>query len=208
MLHKNLSVNEEGHLTLAGADTVVLAEKYGTPLYLMDENRIRENCRVYIDAMRKYMGEGSRPIFASKSCCFKRIYAIVADMGMGTDIVSPGELYTANAAGFPMENAFFHGNNKTDADIEYAMETGIGCFIVDNREELDAVNACAARRGIKQKILLRLTPGIDPHTQKKISTGKVDSKFGTAIETGQALELCKYALGLPDRKSTRLNSSH
>ena len=162
----------------------------------MDENRIRENCRVYIDAMRKYMGEGSRPIFASKSCCFKRIYAIVADMGMGTDIVSPGELYTANAAGFPMENAFFHGNNKTDADIEYAMETGIGCFIVDNREELDTVNACAARRGIRQKILLRLTPGIDPHTQKKISTGKVDSKFGTAIETGQALELCKYALGL------------
>lgn len=196
MLHTNLSVNEEGHLTLAGADTVALAEKYGTPLYLMDENRIRENCRVYIDAMRKYMGEGSRPIFASKSCCFKRIYAIVADMGMGTDIVSPGELYTANAAGFPMENAFFHGNNKTDADIEYAMETGIGCFIVDNREELDTVNACAARRGIRQKILLRLTPGIDPHTQKKISTGKVDSKFGTAIETGQALELCKYALGL------------
>ena len=183
-------------MTLAGADTVALAEKYGTPLYLMDENRIRENCRVYIDAMRKYMGEGSRPIFASKSCCFKRIYAIVADMGMGTDIVSPGELYTANAAGFPMENAFFHGNNKTDADIEYAMETGIGCFIVDNREELDTVNACAARRGIRQKILLRLTPGIDPHTQKKISTGKVDSKFGTAIETGQALELCKYALGL------------
>lgn len=196
MLHTNLSVNEEGHLTLAGADTVALAEKYGTPLYLMDENRIRENCRVYIDAMRKYMGEGSRPIFASKSCCFKRIYAIVADIGMGTDIVSPGELYTANAAGFPMENAFFHGNNKTDADIEYAMETGIGCFIVDNREELDTVNACAARRGIRQKILLRLTPGIDPHTQKKISTGKVDSKFGTAIETGQALELCKYALGL------------
>jgi len=196
MLHTNLSVNEEGHLTLAGADTVALAEKYGTPLYLMDENRIRENCRVYIDAMRKYMGEGSRPIFASKSCCFKRIYAIVADIGMGTDIVSPGELYTANDAGFPMENAFFHGNNKTDADIEYAMETGIGCFIVDNREELDTVNACAARRGIRQKILLRLTPGIDPHTQKKISTGKVDSKFGTAIETGQALELCKYALGL------------
>jgi len=196
MLHTNLSVNEEGHLTLAGADTVALAEKYGTPLYLMDENRIRENCRVYIDAMRKYMGEGSRPIFASKSCCFKRIYAIVADIGMGTDIVSPGELYTANDAGFPMENAFFHGNNKTDADIEYAMETGIGCFIVDNREELDTVNACAARRGIRQKILLRLTHGIDPHTQKKISTGKVDSKFGTAIETGQALELCKYALGL------------
>ena len=197
MLHKNLSVNSAGHLALAGMDTVELAKKYGTPLYLMDENRIRENCQVYIDAMRKYMGEGSRPIFASKACCFKRMYAIISELGMGTDIVSPGELYTANAAGFPMENAYFHGNNKTDADIEYAMSVGIGCFIVDNREEVDTVNACAARRGIRQKILLRLTPGIDPHTQKKISTGKVDSKFGTAIETGQALELCKYALGLP-----------
>ncbi len=197
MLHKNLSVNEAGHLALAGMDTVELAKKYGTPLYLMDENRIRENCKIYIDAMRKYMGEGSRPIFASKACCFKRMYAIIAEMGMGTDIVSPGELYTANAAGFPMEEAFFHGNNKTDADIEYAMNVGIGHFIVDNQEELDAVNACALRRGLRQKILLRLTPGIDPHTQKKISTGKVDSKFGTAIETGQALELCKYALSLP-----------
>lgn len=197
MLHKNLSVNEAGHLALAGMDTVELAKKYGTPLYLMDENRIRENCKIYIDAMRKYMGEGSRPIFASKACCFKRMYAIIAEMGIGTDIVSPGELYTANAAGFPMEEAFFHGNNKTDADIEYAMNVGIGHFIVDNQEELDAVNACALRRGLRQKILLRLTPGIDPHTQKKISTGKVDSKFGTAIETGQALELCKYALSLP-----------
>lgn len=197
MLHSNLSVNKAGHLTLAGADTVELAKKYGTPLYLMDENRIRDNCRIYMDAMRKYMGEGSRPIFASKACCFKRMYAIIHEMGMGTDIVSPGELYTAQAAGFPLENAFFHGNNKTDADIEYAMSAGVGHFIVDNREELDAVNACAVRRGIRQRILLRLTPGIDPHTQKKISTGKVDSKFGTAIETGQALELCKYALGLP-----------
>ena len=122
MLHKNLSINQAGHLTLAGMDTIELAKKYGTPLYLMDENRIRENCKIYIDAMRKYMGEGSRPIFASKACCFKRMYAIVAEMGMGTDIVSPGELYTANAAGFPMEKAFFHGNNKTDADIETASQ--------------------------------------------------------------------------------------
>ena len=197
MLHKNLSINERGHLALAGVDTVEMAEKYGTPLYLMDEGRIRENCRVYIDAMQKYMGGASRPLFASKSCCFKRMYQIVAEMGMGTDIVSPGELYTAHAAGFPMEKAYFHGNNKTDADIKFAMDTGIGCFVVDNREELEAVNAEALRRGTRQKILLRLTPGIDPHTQKKISTGKVDSKFGTAIETGQAIELVRYTLTLP-----------
>ena len=196
MLHKNLGINEKGHLTLAGRDTTELCEKYGTPLMLMDEERIRENCRTYIDAMREFMGEGSRPLFASKACCFKQIYRIVAEEGMCTDIVSPGELYTAHAAGFPMENAFFHGNNKTDEDIAYAMDCGIGYFIVDNREELDAVNAEALRRDKVQPILLRLTPGIDPHTQAKISTGKVDSKFGTAIETGQAMELCRYTLGL------------
>lgn len=196
MLHNNLGINEKDHLTLAGRDTVELCEKYGTPLMLMDEERIRENCRTYITAMKEFMGGGSRPLFASKACCFKQIYRIIAEEGMCTDIVSPGELYTAKAAGFPMENAFFHGNNKTDEDIAYAMDCGIGHFIVDNREELDAVNAEALRRGKVQNILLRLTPGIDPHTQAKISTGKVDSKFGTAIETGQAMELCKYTLSL------------
>ncbi|MBQ4066899.1 MAG: diaminopimelate decarboxylase [Clostridia bacterium] len=196
MLHSNLSINEKGHLCLAGRDVCELAERYGTPLFLMDEERIRRNARTYIDAMAEFMPEGSRPLLASKSCCFKRLYEIVAEEGMGTDLVSPGELYTAAAAGFPLENAFFHGNNKTDADIEYAISSGVGYFIVDNREELDAINETAREKGIVQKILLRLSPGIDPHTQKKISTGKVDSKFGTAIETGQAVELCRYALTL------------
>ena len=196
MLHSNLSINEKGHLCLAGMDVCDLAAKHGTPLFLMDEARIRENCRTYIDAMREFMPEGSRPLLASKSCCFKKLYGIVAEEGMGTDLVSPGELYTAKAAGFPLENAFFHGNNKTDADIEYAIDSGVGYFIVDNREELDCINETAKKKGITQNILLRLSPGIDPHTQKKISTGKVDSKFGTAIETGQAIEMCRYALTL------------
>lgn len=196
MLHKNLGINEKGHLTLAGHDTVELAKQYGTPLYLMDEDRIRENMRVYVDSMREYFGEGSGPLFASKAASFKRIYKIANEEGMRTDIVSPGELYTAAAAGFPMEKAFFHGNNKTDADIEYAMKEGIGYFIADNKEEIDTIEKTAGTFGIKQKVLLRLTPGIDPHTQAKISTGKVDSKFGTAIETGQAMQLCKYVLGL------------
>ena len=196
MLHSNLSINEKGHLCLADMDVCDLAKKHGTPLFLMDEARIRKNCRTYIDAMREFMPEGSRPLLASKSCCFKKLYTIVAEEGMGTDLVSPGELYTAKAAGFPLENAFFHGNNKTDADIEYAIDSGVGYFIVDNREELDCINETAKKKGICQNILLRLSPGIDPHTQKKISTGKVDSKFGTAIETGQALEMCRYALTL------------
>ncbi len=198
MLHENLGINEKNHLTLAGVDTVDLAGQYGTPLFVMDEERIRHNARVYINAMKKYMGEGSRPLFASKACCFKRIYEIIAEEGMATDLVSPGELYTAKLAGFPLESSYFHGNNKTDRDIEFAIDSGVGHFIADNREELDSISRIAGEKGITQKVILRLSPGIDPHTQAKISTGKVDSKFGTAIETGQALELVKYVLTLPN----------
>ncbi len=196
MLHDNLSVNAEGHLCLAGVDTVALAKEYGTALYVIDENRIRANARRYIDAMKKYFGGESGPLFASKALCFTEIYRIIASEGMRTDIVSPGELYTAVRAGFPMERAFFHGNNKTDADIEYAIESGIGYFVADNRDELISIDASARARGIKQKVLLRLSPGIDPHTHAKISTGSVDSKFGTAIETGQAEALTAFALTL------------
>lgn len=196
MISENIGTNSVGRLTFAGRDTVELCEKYGTPLMLMDEERIRENCRVYKSAMSEFMGGESRPLFAGKSCCFRQLYRIMAEEGMCADIVSPGELYTANSAGFPMERAFFHGNNKTDADIAYAMDCGMGHFIVDNEDELYAVAAEAGRRGKVQDILLRLTPGIDPHTQAKISTGKVDSKFGVAIETGQALEFCRKALSL------------
>lgn len=196
MLHTNLTVNEKGHLTLAGVDTVELAEKYSTPLMIFDEERIREKMRTYKSAMKKYFSESSGPLLASKALCFKKIYKIADDEGIGIDLVSPGELYTAKAAGFPLERAYFHGNNKTDADIELAINSEIGYFIADNREELDAINRIAGEHGIKQKILLRLTPGIDPHTHAAITTGKVDSKFGTAIETGQAFELVKYILTL------------
>lgn len=194
MLHNNLSINEKGHLCICGADTVSLAEKYGTSLMVIDENKIRENCRTYVNAMKKYFTPNSRPLFASKVLCFKKLYGIVADEGMSTDIVSPGELYTAIKAGFPLENAYFHGNNKTDADIEFAIDSKIGYFIADNVEELDKIDEYAGEVGVKQKILLRLTPGIDPHTHAKINTGKVDSKFGTAIETGQASEITEYAM--------------
>lgn len=192
----NISVNEKGNLTFAGLDVTGLAKKYGTPLYLLDENKVRANCRKYITAFAKYFPEGSRPLFASKALSFKKIYGIVESENMGTDIVSPGELYTALKAGFDVKNAYFHGNNKTDADIAYAMDSGVGYFVVDNIDELLAISDEAKRRGIKQKILARLTPGIDPHTHKAISTGKVDSKFGVAIETGQAREFVGKVLGL------------
>ena len=200
MICDNISVNEKGHLTFAGYDTVELAEKYGTPLYLMDEDKIREHVRAYKTAMAEYFPKGSMPEFASKAFSCKQIYRIMAEEGIDIDVVSPGEIYTAAAAGFPMENSFFHGNNKTDADIRLAIENKVGCFVVDGEDELLALDRIAGEMGVKQNILLRITPGIDPHTHKKISTGSVDSKFGTAIETGQAMEITKKALSLQNVK--------
>ena len=196
MLSNNITIGANGHLYFGGQDTVAMAREYGTPLYLMDEVRIRQNMRMYLDAFKIHFGEGSQPLYASKASSFKRIYEIAREEGMGIDVVSSGEIYTALKAGFPLENAWFHSNNKTDWDIAFAMDNGVGHFVVDNREELDAINDIAAQKGIKQAILLRLTPGIDPHTYDAVATGKVDSKFGTAIETGQAMEMVRYTLGL------------
>ncbi len=197
MLSSNITVGENGHLYFAGQDTVALAEQYGTPLYLMDEGRIRDNMRMYRRAFSESFGPEALPLYASKANAFKRIYEIAKEEGMGVDVVSSGEIYTAVRAGFPMERAYFHSNNKTDWDIAFAMDQGVGYFVVDNREELDAIDRIAGEKGIRQKILLRLTPGIDPHTYEAVATGQVDSKFGTAIETGQAREMVSYTLGLP-----------
>lgn len=197
MICNNLSVNEKGHLCFAGVDVTGLAEKYATPLYLLDEDKVRENCRIYMDAMKDSFGQTALPLYAGKALCIKDIYRIMREESMGIDVVSCGELFTAKVAGFPMERAYFHGNNKTNADISYAMDAGIGYFVCDNCEELLAIENEAAKRGIKQRILIRITPGIDPHTHKAISTGSVDSKFGAAIETGDAEFLVSLALKQP-----------
>ena len=194
ILYPHLSVNDAGHLTIGGLDTVELAREFGTPAYIIDEDVIRENMRTYLRAATENFGAGALPLFASKSLCFKEIYKIAAEEGLGIDCVSGGELYTARAAGFPAEKIFFHGNNKTDRDISDAMDMGVGRIVVDNIDELYAVSAEASARNITQKILLRITPGIDPHTHKAVVTGNVDSKFGSAIETGQAMDIVKRAI--------------
>ena len=194
MIYENLGINSQGHLTFAGLDTVELAQQYATPLLLMDEQRLRTRCREYKSAMQAYLPAGSMPLYASKALSFKTIYRIMEQEGMGIDVVSPGELYTAVAAGFPMERAYFHGNSKTDEDIRFAMENHIGCIVSDVAEEIDAIDREAARQGISQKVILRLSPGIDPHTHDKISTGSIDCKFGAVIENGQALALVKHTL--------------
>lgn len=196
MVCDNLTVGANGHLYFAGLDTIELAKEYGTPTYFMDENKIREKCRIYTQTLKECFGDKALPLYASKAFSIKQMYRILSEEHMGIDVVSPGEIYTACAAGFPMERAFFHGNNKSDEEIAYAMDKQIGYFIVDNFDELAAVQAEAVKRGIVQKVLLRVTPGIDPHTHQKISTGNVDSKFGVAMQTGQALEFAKQALSM------------
>ena len=175
-------------------DAVELAERFGTPAYVIDENVIRANCREYLNAARREFGKDALPLYASKALCFTGIYKLAAEEGMGIDCVSGGELYTAKRAGFPAERIYFHGNNKTDRDIKDAMDMGVGRFVVDNLDELYAVSQEAQKRGIRQGILLRITPGIDPHTHKAVVTGNIDSKFGSAIATGQAMDIVKKAL--------------
>ena len=194
---ENISVNAAGRLCCGGQDAAALAAQYGTPLYLMDEDRLRHNMRVYTEAFRRHFPAGSRVLYASKANAFRQIYRIAQEEGLGVDVVSAGEIHTAHAAGFDMALAYFHSNNKTDADIRFAMDRGVGCFVVDGEDELRAINAEAERRGVKQKLLLRLTPGIDPHTYAAVDTGRVDSKFGSAIETGQAETFTALALSLP-----------
>ncbi len=196
MICDNLTVGENGHLYFAGQDTVELAARYGTPLYLMDEDKIRQHMRTYKQAMVDFLPAGSAPEYASKAFSCRRIYEIAAEEGIHVDVVSPGELYTAKSAGFPPEKCFFHGNNKSDEDISLAMDWGVGCFVLDSFDEMEAVERAAARRGIIQKVLLRVTPGIDPHTHRKINTGTVDSKFGVALQTGQAMEAVERILSL------------
>lgn len=194
MICKNLTVVSD-RLLFAGRDLRELADKYGTPLYLMDEERIREKCRIYREAMKEAFGENALPVYASKACSFRRMYQIVREEKMGVEVVSPGEIYTAKIAGADLSESYFNGNNKTDADIAFAMECGVGYFVVDNEEEIEAIGRIATEKGRKQQVLLRITPGIDTHTYEAIQTGQVDSKFGSAIETGQAMAITEKSLG-------------
>ena len=194
ILYPHLDVNAAGHLTIDGMDAVELAQSFGTPAYILCEDVIRESCRTYLNAARRAFGPEALPLYASKALCFTAVYKLVAEEGLGVDCVSGGELYTALRAGFPAERIYFHGNNKTDADLQMALDMGVGTVVADNCDELEALEALAAKAGKTQRILLRITPGIDPHTHRAISTGHVDSKFGSAIVTGQAMEITRLAL--------------
>lgn len=191
---KNLGVNEQGHLTIGGIDTVSLAKEYGTPLYVMDEDLIRESCRSFKDSIDRYYGGEGLVCYASKAFCCKAMCRIMMDEGIGLDVVSEGELFTAMGVGFPMDKVCFHGNNKTDEELSLAIRYGVGRIIVDNIFELERLNRLAGESGKKVNIMYRIKPGIDAHTHDFIRTGQIDSKFGFALETGEAFDAVKKAL--------------
>jgi len=194
-LHGTMKINERGHLSIGGCDAVELAREFGTPLYVMDEEQIRGICRDYYDHfMAKY--PGNEVIYASKAFMTKAMARIIAQEKLGLDVVSGGELYTALEAGFPAERIYFHGNNKAPAEIALALDRKVGRFIVDNQDELALLEALCREKDCRANILLRVTPGIDAHTHHYIRTGQIDSKFGLAIATGQALETVQKALSL------------
>ncbi len=200
-----LGVNEKGHMTIGGLDVPMLAKQYGTPLMIMDEDYIREQCRAYRDALLKHYGENSLVAYAGKAFCTGYMYKLLNEECLGADVVSGGELYTAHAAGFDMSKLFFHGNNKTPVEIKEGLDFNIGHFVVDNYDELERLNKMAGELGKKVKILFRIKPGIDAHTHDYIKTGAIDSKFGVALETGEALEIIRHSMELENVEYTGIH---
>jgi diaminopimelate decarboxylase len=196
-LEEYIEVNEIGHTVFDGCDVVELAKEYGTPLYVISESEIRKRC----SSIREHFTDkypNTQALYASKAMSNVALYKIIAEEGMGIDVVSGGELYTAMKAGFPMEKVYFHGNNKTPSEIKLGIDHNIGCFVIDNEHELGIIQKLAFESGKRVKALLRITPGVTGHTHESISTGQIDSKFGFSIHEGVALQAVKKVMECPN----------
>lgn len=181
-LHGSMEIKNDD-LYIGGVKTLDLVEKYKTPLYVFDEELIRNNCREYVKSF-KVNENGNKVAYAGKAFLTKYMCKIVKEEGLCLDVVSGGELYTAYKAGMPMENILFHGNNKTVDEVKLGIELGVGRFVVDNFYELDLIEKFCLENNKTQKIYFRVTPGIDAHTHDYIKTGQIDSKFGFALVNG------------------------
>ena len=195
-------VTDAGHLTLGGCDAVELAREFGTPLYVFDEETLRGQCRAFQEAFQSRY-HNSIVAYAAKAYLGRAMAGIIAQEGMSLDVVSGGELAVAASVGFPAERIHFHGNNKSEQELREALDDGIARIVVDNFHELQLLNGIAQGRGARQKILLRLSPGIDPHTHAKTTTGTLDNKFGLPMPTGQAEAAVRQALDMPGRRARR-----
>jgi len=186
-------INNHGHICIGGCDVTDLTREFGTPLYLFDEFTLRHRCREFKSEFNRYYRD-TMVVYAGKAFLNRAFATILKEEGIGLDVVSGGELSIAHFTDFPTAQVYFHGNNKTQEELELGLDWEIGRFVVDNFYELELLNSLAKERKIKQNILLRLTPGVDPHTHKYTTTGTLDSKFGFPLPTGQAKEAVKQAM--------------
>ncbi len=191
---ENYSVNEKGHLTIGGVDCLELIKEFGSPLYVFDEDMIRRNCAEFRESIDENYDSNGLCLYASKAFCCKEMCRIIADEKCGLDVVSGGEIYTAWKADFPMEKVVFHGNNKTLQELELAVRCGVGRIVVDNINELHTLEDVCRRIDRQVKVYLRIKPGIDAHTHDFIRTGQIDSKFGFALETKEALQAVEQTM--------------
>jgi len=184
LLPLTAEVNNDGHLIIGGCDTVQLAAEFGTPLYVFDELSLRSKCReLKTEFTQRYTD--TTVIYACKAFINQAFAHIMMEEGLGLDVVSAGELSIAQSAGFPLEQVYFHGNNKSAEELQLALKWHIGRIVVDNFYELSLLNEMSREQDYTPDILLRLSPGIDPHTHKYIATGVIDSKFGIPISRGE-----------------------
>ena len=189
-------VNDRGNLEVGGVDVAEMAREFGTPLYVFCEETLRGRCRAFTDAFRSAHPD-TQVAYAAKAYVGPALARLVQEEGLGMDVVSGGELAVAQSVGFPPESIYFHGNNKSEAELAQALDYGVGQIVIDNLPELERLERLAAARGQTPNILLRITPGIDPHTHAHTTTGVLDSKFGLPLATGDAAEAMRRALRSP-----------
>lgn len=205
LLPETATVTAHGHLAVGGVDLVELARQFGTPLYVYDEATIRRRARAYRDGLRAAYPGDSLVCYAGKAYCAPWLLRIVADEGLGLDVVSGGELFAARHVGFPPERIFFHGNNKSRDEVAQALEYEVGRIVVDNLEEIDRLAEAAQRLRKQPRVLLRVAPDVEAHTHAHIQTGVLDTKFGLSIHTGAAAEAVDRIRKSP---SLRLDGLH
>lgn len=180
-------VNGKGHLEIGGMDTVELAKKYGTPLYVYDVSMIRSRAREFVETFRK-LGVQAKVAYASKAFSTIAMVQVANQEGLYLDVVSEGELYTALKAGFPTEKIHLHGNNKSRGELEMAIKHEIGCIVIDNFHDIELTNELLKKYDKQMDVIIRVTPGVELNTHEYIMTGNEDTKFGFDLQNGQAEE--------------------
>ncbi len=188
-------VNDRGHLVIGGCDTVQLAAEFGTPLYLFDELGIRSKCREFKEEFGQRYAD-TTIVYSCKAFINKALTLLFMEEGLGLDVVSGGEIGIVRSAGFPMDRVYFPGNNKSSEELVLALESGVGRIVVDNFHELEMLGEIAREKSRIPDILLRISPGVDPHTHQYLATGVIDSKFGIPMVLGE--KAVTTAMSMPE----------